>query len=48
LTAGNVIKIDKNTNTLLLTGTAEEIQPIRSFIERIDKPPEGSNTSALT
>jgi type II secretory pathway component GspD/PulD (secretin) len=38
LASGNMIKVDKNSNAVLLTGTAEEINPIRAFIERIDQP----------
>jgi type II secretory pathway component GspD/PulD (secretin) len=39
--AGNVLKIDKNSNTLILTGTSEEINPIREFAAAIDHPAEG-------
>jgi type II secretory pathway component GspD/PulD (secretin) len=41
LAAGNGIKIDKNGNALILTGTPEETEPIRVFAELIDKPLEG-------
>ncbi|MDR2029786.1 MAG: type II and III secretion system protein [Treponema sp.] len=41
LASGNMIKVDKNSNAVLLTGTAEEINPIRAFIERIDQPAGG-------
>jgi type II secretory pathway component GspD/PulD (secretin) len=41
MAAGNIVKTDKNNNALLLTGTAEEIEPIIAFIERIDRPAEG-------
>jgi type II secretory pathway component GspD/PulD (secretin) len=41
LAAGNGIKIDKNGNALILTGTPEETEPVRAFAELIDKPLEG-------
>jgi type II secretory pathway component GspD/PulD (secretin) len=41
LGAGNAIKIDKNTNAVILTGTTEEINPISAFIEKADKPNNG-------
>ncbi|MDR3145462.1 MAG: type II and III secretion system protein [Treponema sp.] len=41
MAAGNIIKIDKNNNALIVTGTPEEINPIVGFIERIDRPAEG-------
>lgn len=41
LAAGNSLRIDKNTNALILTGTPEEIQPLLDFAERIDRPLEG-------
>ncbi|MDR1949211.1 MAG: type II and III secretion system protein [Spirochaetaceae bacterium] len=44
MAAGNVIKIDKNNNALILTGTPEEINPVINFIERIDKKPSGGLT----
>jgi type II secretory pathway component GspD/PulD (secretin) len=37
---GNCIKIDKKTNIAIVTGTAEEINPIINFIEKIDRPGE--------
>jgi type II secretory pathway component GspD/PulD (secretin) len=41
MASGNMIKVDKNSNAVLLTGTREEINPIRAFIERIDRPAGG-------
>jgi type II secretory pathway component GspD/PulD (secretin) len=41
LAGGNLIKVDKNTNTIILTGTGEEINPIAEFAALIDRPPEG-------
>lgn len=41
LASGNVMKIDKNTNTVMLTGSDEEIQPILDFIALIDRPLDG-------
>ncbi|WP_148257306.1 secretin N-terminal domain-containing protein [Treponema primitia] len=40
LGAGNSIKIDKGSNTVIVTGTGAEINPIVSFIEQIDRPGE--------
>jgi type II secretory pathway component GspD/PulD (secretin) len=40
LAAGNSLRVDKKTNTAIVTGTAEEINPIVSFIEQIDRPGE--------
>lgn len=36
LSSASVIKVDKNNNTLILTGTTEEIEPIKNFIKQID------------
>lgn len=36
LSSASVIKVDKNNNTLILTGTTEEIDPIKNFIKQID------------
>jgi type II secretory pathway component GspD/PulD (secretin) len=41
LGTGNAVKIDKSTNAVILTGTAEEINPIAAFIERADQPNGG-------
>lgn len=38
LTSSSAMKIDKNTNSILLTGTDEEIAPLKSFIEKVDVP----------
>lgn len=38
LSNGSAIKIDKTNNVILLTGTNEEIQPIKNFISQIDIP----------
>ncbi|HAH62381.1 MAG TPA: type II and III secretion system protein, partial [Treponema sp.] len=38
LTSGSVLRIDKNTNSVLLTGTPEEIQPVEKFIRQVDVP----------
>jgi type II secretory pathway component GspD/PulD (secretin) len=40
LAAGNSLKIDKKTNAAIVTGTAEEINPLVSFIETVDRPGE--------
>ncbi len=34
----NIVKIDKNSNTLYITGTEDEIRPIRDFLKIIDIP----------
>lgn len=41
LTSSSILKIDKNTNTILLTGTKEEIAPVKNIIEKIDVPMGG-------
>jgi type II secretory pathway component GspD/PulD (secretin) len=38
--AGNTLRVDKKTNAAILTGTAEEINPVAAFIEQIDRPGE--------
>ena len=42
LSSSSVIRIDKNNNSILLTGTDSEIAPIKKFIEKIDKPLSGT------
>lgn len=41
LASGNAIKIDKNTNTVFLTGSDEESAPIVDFIKLVDRPLDG-------
>lgn len=41
LSAGSLLRIDKTTNSVILTGSAEEIAPLRSFILALDRPTEG-------
>jgi type II secretory pathway component GspD/PulD (secretin) len=41
LAAGNALKIDRASNAVLLTGSPEEIRPLRDFIAKIDKPAAG-------
>jgi type II secretory pathway component GspD/PulD (secretin) len=41
LNAAGFIKIDKNTNSIFITGSREEIDPIIAFITSIDKPLDG-------
>ena len=41
LASSSVMKVDKNNNALLLTGTKEEIEPLRNFIEKVDTPMGG-------
>ncbi len=41
LVSSSAIKIDKNTNTILLTGTKEELLPLKNFIDKIDIPMGG-------
>lgn len=41
LSASSTMKIDKNTNSILLTGTKEEIIPLKKFIEKVDTPMGG-------
>jgi general secretion pathway protein D len=40
--ASRIVKADPVANTILLTGTPEEISPIRAFIRKVDRPIEGS------
>jgi type II secretory pathway component GspD/PulD (secretin) len=35
---GNSLRVDKKTNAAIVTGTAEEINPLVAFIEQIDRP----------
>lgn len=41
LSSGSVLRIDKNSNSILLTGTKEEVEPIKRFITLIDIPLAG-------
>lgn len=41
LASTTAMKIDKNSNTIFLTGTQEETTPIKDFIEKIDIPLSG-------
>lgn len=41
LAAGNLIKLDKATNSIILTGSPQEIDPLREFISALDRPTEG-------
>lgn len=41
LNAGSLTRIDKNTNTIYVTGSNEEIKPILDFLAMIDVPLEG-------
>jgi type II secretory pathway component GspD/PulD (secretin) len=43
LASQNLFRLDKQTNTVILSGSTEEIEPIRSFILSVDKPQEGKN-----
>ena len=38
LASSSTMKVDKNTNSILLTGTKEEVLPLKNFIEKIDIP----------
>jgi type II secretory pathway component GspD/PulD (secretin) len=40
LAAGNSLRVDRKTNAAIVTGTAEEINPVVAFIEQIDRPGE--------
>lgn len=41
IASSSVMKVDKNNNALLLTGTQEEIEPLKKFIEKVDTPMGG-------
>ena len=43
LNASGFIKVDKNSNSLILTGSPSEINPIEEFITKIDVPLEDRN-----
>ena len=38
LAAANTMKTDLNTNTVILNGSTEQIEPLQAFIRSIDKP----------
>lgn len=38
LAAGNMMKVDKNSNTVYLTGSDEEKKPVLDFIALVDRP----------
>ena len=42
MASSSVMKIDKNNNSLLLTGSPEEIKPLKLFVETIDIPMSGT------
>ena len=42
LTSSTSLKIDKTTNTILLTGSEQEITPLKQFIKMIDIPMGGT------
>lgn len=41
LVSGNMFKIDKKTNAVILRGSGKEIDPIYQFLKQIDIPKEG-------
>jgi type II secretory pathway component GspD/PulD (secretin) len=43
MNAQNFIKVDKTSNSLYLTGSQKEIQPLLNFIEKIDVPLENNS-----
>ena len=47
LASGSVIKADKNNNAVILTGTTEEIFPIKQFISKIDIPQDSIITKRI-
>ena len=42
IASSSVMKVDKNNNALLLTGTTEEIEPLKNFIDKVDTPMGGT------
>lgn len=40
LASGNLFRVDKQTNSLIVTGSDEEIRPILDFIALVDRPQE--------
>ena len=43
LAAQSLFRLDKNTNTVILSGSAQEIEPIEEFIRSIDRPLEAKS-----
>ena len=41
LVSGNAYRIDRPSNAIILSGSHEEIEPVRMFIESIDRPVDG-------
>lgn len=41
LSAGGFFRVDKASNSVILSGSAEELAPIREFVARLDRPVEG-------
>ena len=41
LSAGGFFRVDKASNSIILSGSAEELAPIREFVTRLDRPVEG-------
>ncbi len=41
LSSASVLKIDKNTNAIIINGTPEETAPIKKFLKQIDTPMDG-------
>lgn len=40
MVSGQIFKIDPNTNSIILSGSLEEITPVQDFIKKIDQPVE--------
>jgi len=41
MAAQNLFRLDKNSNTVILSGSAQEIGPVEEFIRSLDRPLEG-------
>ncbi len=41
--ASNLVKTDKGTNTVYLSGSVEELKPVQEFIALVDRPMEGKS-----
>ena len=48
LASQNLYRLDKATNTIILTGSEEEIGPIEEFIRAIDRPTDGKTWHLFT
>ncbi len=41
IASGNLLKVDRGSNSVILTGSGEEIDPVLSFLGELDRPTSG-------